>query len=241
VYKHQFGLTQPSQYSIPVNSDWKHHSLAQNAASLSALSEPPNTQTRSTQSIAIMKLSKALIELRLRDSCRDNCINWRGAALRSEDHVQYTVKNDKKVLVGQIIDIQEQHDIKPSERSLISRSGKCSRTRMVFIRMRSRRKGRSVRQPDPVEYSHVSDCMKEVIDTDDVEWIPTLSIVGPCFIFHINHIQKGLVGCKGMDKVYFVRFRKSRNGKLILLLPKDWNSFYRDDRYPYEDSYPERI
>jgi hypothetical protein len=188
-----------------------------------------------------MKLSKALIEQRLRESCRDNCINWRGAALRSGDHVQYKGKHDTKLLVGQIVDIRDQGDISSSEGSLISKRGKCPRTRMVFIRMRSRMEGRSVRRPDPVEYSHVSDCMKEVIETDDVEWIPTTSIVGPCFIFHIDHIQKGIVGCQGMEKVYFVRFRKSRNGKLIPLSPKDWNAFYRDHRYPYEESYPERI
>jgi hypothetical protein len=74
-----------------------------------------------------------------------------------------------------------------------------------------------------------------------VEWISGLSVMGPCFIFHIDHIQKGIVGCKGMDKVYFVRFRNSRNDKLIPLSSKEWNSFYRDNRYPYEESYPERI
>jgi hypothetical protein len=101
--------------------------------------------------------------------------------------------------------------------------------------------GRSVRKPDPVEYSNVPDNMKELIDSTEIEWIPALSVLSPCYIFHVDHIQKGLMGCKGMDKVYFVRFSKSRNGKLLPIAPRDWNAFYRDPRYPYVESYPERI
>jgi hypothetical protein len=190
-----------------------------------------------------MKLSKADIELRLRESSRDNCINWRGAALRSGDNVQYhdRDKHERTVLVGQIIDIRDLDEIMDSECPSLGRRGKGLPKRWVLIRKRIRMEGMSVRRPDPVEYSNVPDSMKEIIDTDEVEWVSSLSIMSPCFIFHIDHLQKSLFGCKGMDKVYFVRFRQSRNKKLIPLSPKEWNSFYRDHRYPYEESYPERI
>jgi hypothetical protein len=185
-----------------------------------------------------MKLSIVEIDLRLRESCRENCINWRGAALRSGDNVHYKEQHHK-VLVGQIIDIRDYDKIMDSEQSLITKRGKHVMTRMVLIRRRSRIEGQSIRKPDPAEYCHVPDCLKEIMDTTEVEWIPASCIVGPCFIFHIDHIQKGIVGCKGMDKVYFVRFRKSQNGKLLPISSKDWNSFYRDQRYPYVESYPE--
>jgi hypothetical protein len=188
-----------------------------------------------------MKLSKADIDLRLRESSRDHCINWRVAPLRSGDNVQYKDKLEKKVFVGQIIDIRDMVEIMDLERSLVSTRAKCPRSRMVLIRKRCKMEGRSVRKPDPVEYSNVSDCVKELMHMNEVEWIPAVFIMGPCFIFHIDDIQKGLVGCKGMDKVYFVRFFKSRNGKLIPISPKESTSFYRNHRYPYVESYPERI
>jgi hypothetical protein len=44
-----------------------------------------------------------------------------------------------------------------------------------------------------------------------------------------------------MDRVYFVRFRKSKNGQLLPILEKEWFPFYRDSRYPFYESFPERI
>jgi hypothetical protein len=44
-----------------------------------------------------------------------------------------------------------------------------------------------------------------------------------------------------VDKVYFVHFLKSQNGKLIPISPKDWTSFDWDHRHPYIESYPEQI
>jgi hypothetical protein len=186
-----------------------------------------------------MKLSKGELSLRLQNSSRDNCINWRGAVLRTGDNVVYKAKHQRQLIVGQIIDIKEQGRIPKGERSLVESPGKIQSTRMVLMRIRSGIDDRNVRRPDPMEYCHVGDTLKELVDSYECEWVPATAVINICFVFHIDSIQKGLFSCQGMNAVFYVRFLKSRNGRLIPIAEKDWLPFYRDPKFPLEESYPE--
>lgn len=188
-----------------------------------------------------MKLSKGEIALRLQNSSRNNCINWRGAVLRTGDNVIYKAKHHGKSHVGLLLDISDQGCIPKGELATVESRGKTPRTRMVLVRMRCEIDRRSTRRPDPMEYCHVGDSMKELVESYDCEWVPATSVINICFIFHIDSIQKGLFSCQGMKSVFFIRFLKSRNGRLIPIAEKDWHSFYRDPQFPFEESYPERI
>jgi hypothetical protein len=109
-------------------------------------------------------------------------------------------------LPGQIIDIQDYRDISKMERSCISVEPKCGRTRMVLIQVRGFLKGREVNLPNPVQYSHVPDSVKEVADSLKVEWINGRNVISPCLIFHIETIQCGTFSCRGMERLFFIRF-----------------------------------
>jgi hypothetical protein len=118
---------------------------------------------------------------------------------------------------------------------------KNARTRMVLIRHMEVLLGKEVRRPDPTAYDLISDSLKEVAETLILEWTPAISVTSPCFIFHIDTIQKGLVPCKGMERLYFIRFQKSSNGKLLPISENNWEPFYRDLNFPDIESYPESI
>jgi hypothetical protein len=51
------------------------------------------------------------INARLHASSRENFINWRGSALRSGDNVLFISKTASCSIPGQIINIQDYHDI----------------------------------------------------------------------------------------------------------------------------------
>jgi hypothetical protein len=151
-----------------------------------------------------MKLSKGDIALRLQNSSRDFCINWRGAVLRTGDNVVYRAKHHRQSLVGQIVDITEQGHIPKGERSSVESPGKTPATRMALMRIRSEVQSRTIRRPDPIEYCHVGDTTKELMETYNCEWVPVTAVTNICFIFHIDSIQKGQFSCHGMKAVYFV-------------------------------------
>lgn len=161
--------------------------------------------------------------------------------LRTGDNVVYKAKHHRQSIVGQILDITDQGRIPKGECSFVDSPGKTPRTRMVLMRMRLELDERKIRRPDPMEYCHVGDTMKEVVDSYECEWVPATAVINICFIFHIDSIQKGLFSCQGMKSVFFVRFMKSRNGRLIPIAEKNWRPFYRDSKFPWEESYPERI
>jgi hypothetical protein len=112
---------------------------------------------------------------------------------------------------------------------------------MCLIRKNWEVDTRAVRRPDPMEYCNVSDCVTELVETYDLEWVPVSSVLRPCFILHIDAIQKACISCKGIDNLYFIRFRESKNAKLIPISQKERSPFYPDHRFPLEESYPERI
>jgi hypothetical protein len=188
-----------------------------------------------------MKLSRKDIQQRLRELSRDNCINWRGSAIRSGDNVLCLAHDRAAPLPCQIIDIQDYRDIGKKERASISNKPKDLRTRMVLIRHREVLCGKDVRAPDCTKYFHVPECLKEVVDTVILEWIPAFAVSSPCFIFHVDSIQKGLFTCKGMERLFYIRFQKTRNGKFIPLQEKDWEPFYRDPKHPEIESFPEAL
>jgi hypothetical protein len=83
-----------------------------------------------------MKLSKGEIAMRLQNSSRDSCINWRGAILRTGDNVIYKAMHHRKSHVGQVVDmIIEQGRIPKAELASVESRGKTLRTRMVFIQI----------------------------------------------------------------------------------------------------------
>jgi hypothetical protein len=65
------------------------------------------------------------------------------------------------------------------------------------------------------------------------------SVASPCFIFHIDTVQRGTFTCKGMGRCFYIRYSKTRNGKLLPISESGWNSFYRDEEFPDVESFPE--
>jgi hypothetical protein len=187
-----------------------------------------------------MKLGKAELERRLHNSCRDNCINWRGAAIRSGDNVVFQAKHHGSPFVGQLIDVRDHDSIPKSERDSIRTKGKNRFTRMALVRLRPFVEESDAPRPQVGDNCHLPYSMKEVSESSNVEWIPAKAMVSICFIFHMDVIQKGLVSCGGMERGFFIRFRESE-GKLIPLKEQEFHPFYRDPKFPFQESYPESI
>jgi hypothetical protein len=82
--------------------------------------------------------------------------------------------------------------------------------------------------------------MKEVSKSFEAEWVPVETVTNICFIFHLDVIEKGLVSCGGMERVFFVRYKR-RNGKLLSLKERQFKSFFRHPEFPFQESYPEAI
>jgi hypothetical protein len=186
------------------------------------------------------KLSKAEIERRLKDSSRDNCINWRGAAIRSGDHVllERPGEEDLCSFVGQLIDVMDAALVPKGEIDATFRRGKKKRLALVRILPFVERGVAS--PPTAGENCHLPYSMKEVCQSTSVEWFPVDSVVNICFVFHIDCIQKGLVSCGGMESVFYIRFKKSE-GALIPMKYREFNPFYRDPNFPFQESFPEMI
>ena len=185
-------------------------------------------------------LSKALIEERLIGSSRDNCINWRGAAIRSGDNVIFKAKHHRKEHVGQIIDIQDLRDIAEDEIEPSKTKGMGPRSRWILLRLRSFVKKKEASRPDPIKYCHLPDSLLEVAETQLVEWIPAEAVLKICFIFHVDAIQKGLISCAGIDNVFCIRFKKW-NGKFYPLKETEFKSFFRHPTFPNMEGFSEGI
>jgi hypothetical protein len=187
-----------------------------------------------------MKLSKVEIERRLLFSSRDNCINWRGSPLRSGDHVLIQRKGETKSTVGQLIDLKVAAAIPEGESPSTPRNGKNGLKRMAFVRLYPYADENCPALPHGGEMCHLPYSMKEVCQSTLVEWIPVETVVNICFIFHVDLIQMGHVSCGGMNRVFCVRF-SIVSGKLSLLKESHFRSFYRDPKYPFQESVPEAI
>jgi hypothetical protein len=61
------------------------------------------------------------------------------------------------------------------------------------------------------------------------------------FYFSCGYNSTVFFTCKGMQRFYCIRFQKSRNGKLLPIPEKNWQPFYRDERFPEIESYPESL
>jgi hypothetical protein len=155
-----------------------------------------------------MKLSKAEMERRLTGSSRDNCINWRGAPLRTGDNLIFQAGHHAFPMVGQLIDLTDQDLIPQAEKHYIGTKGRSSCSRMALVRVRRFVKESDVPRPLVGDCCHLPYGMNEVAKTTVAEWIPVEAISNICFIFHIELIQKGMVSCGGMDWVYFIRFQE---------------------------------
>lgn len=176
---------------------------------------------------------------RLRMSSRENCINWRGSVLRSGDNVIFMSKTESRSLPGQIIDIQDYRDVPNKERPFVLNVRKHGRTRMILMRHRRILKGKEIPPIDPFLYCHIPEGIEEVVDTLELEWVQWNFVISPCFIFHADTLQRGLFTCSGMERLYYIRFSSSRNGKMIPIRENKWCPFYRDELFPDAESYPE--
>jgi hypothetical protein len=187
-----------------------------------------------------MELSMPEIERRLLHSCRDNCINWRGAPLRSGDHV--LLKRDGAVdpTVVQLIDLMVAGAIPVGEVPLTTKRGKNRLKRMALVRILPFADKNFPPLPRGGDLCHLPYSLKEVSLSTIVEWVPVEFVVNICFIFHVDAIQKGFVSCGGMERVYCVRF-KNVSSKLLPLKESSFKPFYRDPKYPFQESVPESI
>jgi hypothetical protein len=147
--------------------------------------------------------SSKQIKARLRQSSRENCVNWRGSPLRSGDNVLFLSLPDDNIIPGQIIDIQDYRDIPEDELDSVTLAPKDLRSRMVLIRHRKFASSKERRPLDQKLFCHVPDGMQEVIESVVIEWVQWKSIVSPCFIFHVDAVQRGSFTCKGMSRCFF--------------------------------------
>jgi hypothetical protein len=212
------------------------------AASIAAATCCPNTMScrgrGSRRRQPLMKLSKAEMERRLINSTRDNCINWRGAAIRTGDNVLLNFDGGSSMLVGQLIDIKDENAVPQDEvtRSLCSKNT----GRMALVRWYHFVDEKEARRPPVGNRCHLPYSMQEVCLTTTAEWVSVCHVANICFVFHLESIQKGFVSCGGMERVYFIRFHK--NGPdLLPLKERDYKPFYRDPKFPFQEGYPEAI
>jgi hypothetical protein len=188
-----------------------------------------------------MKLSREVINQRLQESSRENCIDWRGSAIRSGDNIICFARHHQHPIPCQLIDIQDFRDIKKIERQDVISKPKNSRTRMILVRHRSLLDEKGVPRPKATDYCNIPDSLQEVVDTVHMEWVPATTVRGPCFIFHVDSIQRGSFMCKGMDRVFFIRYKRTINGKLLPLTEKDWVPFYRHPKHPDVQNFSESL
>jgi hypothetical protein len=67
-----------------------------------------------------------------------------------------------------------------------------------------------------------------------------VKVMNICFIFHLEAIQKGIVSCGGMDRVYFIHFQKVA-GNFLPLKERDFHPFYRDPKFLFQEEFPKAI
>lgn len=187
-----------------------------------------------------MKLSKVEIERRLLFSSRDSCINWRGAVLRTGDHVMIKRRGEASSTVAQVIDLKACAEISQDEFPLKSRKGLNGSKRMALVRLYPFAGENVPSLSRGGKMCHIPYAIKEVLQSTIVEWLPVQCVENICFIFHCDLIQKGLVSCGGMERVFCVRFA-TVCGKLTVLKESQFKSFYRDPKYPFQESVPEAI
>jgi hypothetical protein len=195
---------------------------------------------RQKRSVLTMKLSKVEIEKRLLFSSRDTCINWRGAPLRSGDHVMIKRKGESSSTVAQVIDLKAAAAIPEGESPSTPRKGLNGFKRMALVRLYPFANENVPSLPRGGEMCHIPYSIKEVIQSTIVEWLPVECVNNICFIFHCNLIQNGLVSCGGMERVFCLRY-STHSGKLSALKESQFKTFYRDPKYPFQESVPEAI
>jgi hypothetical protein len=198
------------------------------------------TRHHKVQKRHVLQLSKAEIERRLLFSNREYCINWRGAALRSGDHVVLQRNGVEAITVAQIIDLNVSAAIPEGESLLPGRKGKKGLQMMALVRIYPFVDENVPPLPSGGEMCHIPYGLKEVMQSTTLEWLPVESVVNICFVFHCNLIQKGFVNCGGMERVFCVRFSQVC-GKLSPLKDSHFMSFYRDPKFPFQESVPEGI
>jgi hypothetical protein len=148
-----------------------------------------------------MKLSKLEISKRLLESSRDNCINWRGAALRSGDNVLLQPADGHGCpFVGQLIDVRDGAAIPKGE--IDRRKWRKLPKRMALVRWLPFVEESDSSRPAAGDNCHLPYSMKEVSQSTMVEWISVEAVLNICFVFHIDAIQKGLVSSGGMDRFF---------------------------------------
>jgi hypothetical protein len=185
-----------------------------------------------------MKLTKAELERRLHNSSRDNCINWEGAAIRTGDNVLLQPDGESCALIGQLIDLQDEHLVPQGE--IRPQHAIKTPQRMALVRWFSTVDEKEAQRPPVGKRYHLPYGMKEVCQTNSAEWVACSIVVNICFIFHLEAIQKGLVSCGGMNRVFYIGFQKL-SGDLLPLKERDFHPFYRDPRFPFHEGYPEAM
>jgi hypothetical protein len=100
---------------------------------------------------------------------------------------------------------------------------------------------KSVSRPSAKDYCNTPKSLQEALGTVHMEWIPATTVRGPCFIFHIDSIQRGSFMCKGMDRVFFICYWRTHNGKFLPLRENDWMPFCRNPKYPEVEGFSESL
>jgi hypothetical protein len=186
----------------------------------------------------LLQLSKGEIEKRLLNSSRNNCINWRGSAIRSGDNVLLEIDGKTAPRIGQLIDLRDENLI-PHGEIKFTRGYKEPR-RMALVSWFSLVDEKEARRSPVGDRCHLPYRMEEVCQTSTAEWVSCCGVVNICFIFHLEAIQKGYVSCGGIKRVYFLRFHKI-NGNLVPLKERYYKPFYRDPKFHFQEGFPKSI
>ena len=191
----------------------------------------------------------AAIKRRLEQSKRNNCIDIRGAVIRSGDIIlanpsltrTRTRRSAKgNPVVAQVIDIEDKRNINESELAGFHARTGGGDDRMVLIRHFEFAKTKEIPRPDTIEYRHTPKSLREVVLTCELQWLPEDAVKGIAFVFHISGIESGNQSCNGMDSAYFIRYMR-QHGKLTKLKARDFNPFHQPRGDCFSESYPQSI
>ena len=128
-----------------------------------------------------------------------------GGIIRSGDYVRYQVTNHHKMLlVGQIIAIADLEQIPRAERRACVDARGNGDDRMVLIRHFKFPRANSVARPNSANYPNISASLREVVQTNNLEWIRVANVRSIAFVFHIETINQGVNNCSGMRDAFFI-------------------------------------
>ena len=111
------------------------------------------------------------------------------------------VKYQSQTVVGRVVSINEKRDVPRNEMNQRYGRPKDKHLLIQFYRPPPPR----TRRPHHIQYEFIPDTLEEVVETEELCWVPASSVVTIAFVFHQDDVQARKYTPQGMVDTYFIR------------------------------------